>query len=170
MLRSVLPRFEVVDARSETELAAAIAGQLAHANATSTGWVRAPYAELHVPATERHFWSPCLQITLTPTDTGTSLRCTFRPEPAVWTGFVFAHSVCATLVLVGLCLALSQWTLDHPPTALLAALIGAASSLGLYLGALRGHALGHDQMQMLRNELDRALGQTRGQTRGPTLD
>ena len=156
MLRSVLPRFELVDPRSIEALAAALAAQLGREDASS-GWVSSPYAELHVPPAERHLWSPCLQISLIPLEQGTALRCTFRPEPAVWTGFVFAHSVCATVVLVGLCLALSQWTLGHPPSALIAALVGASCSLGLYLGALRGHALGHDQMQALRRQLERAL-------------
>jgi hypothetical protein len=157
-LRSVLPRFEVVVGCPEASVAANLRRSLARAGCECVGWVEPPYAELHVPAAERHFWSPRLQLTLDEQREGTKVRCTFRPEPGVWTGFVFAHSVFGTLGLLGLSLGLAQWTLQHSAWALLAAPIAGLLSAALYIGALLGHRLGHAHMCMLRRELDRGLG------------
>ncbi len=158
MLPPVLPRFEVLVGCPEPMVAANIARCLATDDCECHGWVEIPYAELHVPDADRHFWSPRLQLTFDERADGTLVHCTFRPEPGVWTGFVFAHSVLGTLALIGLSLGLAQWTLGQPPLALLATPLAAALSLALYVGALLGHRLGHEQMCMLRRELDRALG------------
>ena len=158
MLRSVLPRFEIVVGCPEQAVAANLQRRLAAQGCESTGWVEVPYAELHVPEAERHFWSPRLQVTLDDHPRGTIVHCCFRPEPGVWTGFVFAHCVFGVVALAGLSLGLAQWTLGHTPSAMIAAGVAAAASLALYVGALFGHKLGHEQMCMLRREFDEALG------------
>lgn len=155
----VLPRFELVVGCPEDSVAANIARCLATSDCECQGWVELPYAELHVPDRARHFWSPRLQLTFDADAGGTKVHGVFRPEPGVWTGFVFAHSLLGTAALIGMSLGLAQWTLGQPPLALLATPLGALLSLGLYVGALLGHRLGHEQMCMLRRELDRALGE-----------
>jgi hypothetical protein len=155
----VLPRFEVVVDCPDQAVADNLARTLADETTACTGWVQLPYAELHVPKAQRHFWSPLLQVILDARPEGTHLHCTFRPAPGVWTGFVFAHCVFGVLALCGLCLGLSQWTIGQAPTAMVATPIAVFMSLGLYFGALRGHALGADQMRALRRDFDRALGQ-----------
>jgi hypothetical protein len=157
-LRSVLPRFEVIVGCPEASVVANLRRSLARRGCECVGWVEPPYAELHVPAAERLFWSPRLQLTFDDHPEGTHVRCTFRPEPGVWTGFMFAHSVFGTLGLIGLSLGLAQWTLQQSAWALLAAPIAGLLSAALYIGALFGHRLGHAHMCMLRRELDRALG------------
>ena len=158
MLRSVLPRFELVVDRPEQAVAASLVRALDDRECRCIGWVQPPYAELHIPETERHFWSPRLQLTFIELPAGTRICGTFRPEPGVWTGFVFAHCVCAAAVLAGLSMGLAQWTLGRPPTAMLGALVAALASACLYVGALLGHGLGHEQMCALRRDFDRALG------------
>jgi hypothetical protein len=122
--------------------------------------VRPPYAELRVPEDLRHFWSPRLQLTFDEDPKGTRVHGVFRPEPEVWTGFVFIYATLGVAGLAGLALGLGQWTLGQAPTAMLLAPIAAILCLALYLGALAGQKLGHEEMCMLRRELDRALGQT----------
>lgn len=158
LLTPVLPRFEVVVGCPEAGVVANVSRRLGAEDCACEGWVEAPYAELHVRDGDRTMWSPLLQLTFDDHPDGTRVFCTFRPEPGVWTGFVFAHSVFGTLAVVGLCLAYSQWSLGQPPTAMFAVLAGALCSLALYVGALAGHRLGHDHMCMLRRELDFALG------------
>ena len=172
MLRSVLPRFEVALACPQVVVAGKIASALRAPDAGTTGWVELPYAELHVPIATRHFWSPRLQVTFDDRGDTTQLHCTFRPEPGVWTGFVFAHCVCWVLALCGLSMGLSQWTLGRPPTALIALGLGMLLSLGLYVGALLGHRLGMDQMRALRRFFDRAIGSDDPATSrsDPTID
>jgi hypothetical protein len=157
-LPPILPRFEVHVGCPERSVAASIARCLATSDCECQGWVEIPYAELHVPEAARHFWSPRLQVTFDESDSGTSVHGTFRPEPGVWTGFVFVYSVLGVFALIGLSLGLAQWTLGRPPIAMLATPVGVVLALGLYLGALFGHRLGHEQMCMLRREFDRALG------------
>ena len=142
----------------EPHVAANVRRRLTDGECECVGWVELPYAELHVPESQRHFWSPRLQLTFDAHAEGTLVHCTFRPEPGVWTGFVFAHSVFGTLGLIGLSLGLAQWTLQQPAWALWATPIALALSTGLYVGALFGHRLGHEQMCTLRRELDHALG------------
>lgn len=158
MSRSVIPRFELVVDRPEQAVADSLTRRLAAHDCACVGWVALPYAELHVPAVSRHFWSPRLQVTLDAHPDGTHLQCTFRPEPEVWTGFVFAHCLFLTCGVVGLSLGLAQWTIGQSPLALIAGGAGLALSFALYLGALFGHGLGDEQMHMLRGDLDRALG------------
>lgn len=157
MLPPVLPGFEVLVRCSEQRVADGIRECLAASDCECQGWVAPPYAELHVLEVARSFWSPRLQLTFDKHEDGTMIHGIYRPEPGVWTGFVFAHSVLGTLALLGLCLGLAQWTLGRPAIALLLAPMVALLSLGLYLGSLLGHRLGHDQMCMLRRVLDRAL-------------
>lgn len=167
MLPPVLPRFEVVLGCPERRVADKILDGLATTDCECHGWVELPYAELLVPENARHFWSPRLQLTFDTHAEGTIVHGVFRPEPGVWTGFVFAHFAFGTTALLGLSLGLAQWTLGQPPLAMLALPLGAALSLGLYVGALFGHRLGHEQMCMLRRELDRALG---GELEPPCID
>jgi len=155
---SVLPRFEVVIGCPERAVAANLIRSLTRPECECHGWVEPPYAELHVPESVRHFWSPRLQLTFSEHPSGTAVYCTFRPEPGVWTGFVFVHSLLGTLAILGLCLGLAQWTLGQPALAMLVPPLAALLSLGLYFGALAGHRLGHEHMCMLRREFDHALG------------
>lgn len=156
-LRSVLPRFELVVDCPEQVIAARLMARLGADDCSCVGWVAAPYAELHVPAAMRHFWSPRLQVSFDRHDEGTLVRGTFRPEPEVWTGFVFAHCLFLTTGLVGLSLGFAQWTLGHTPIALAVGVGGLLASLALYVGALLGHGLGHEQMCALRRDLEHAL-------------
>ncbi|MCA9686455.1 MAG: hypothetical protein KC457_30080 [Myxococcales bacterium] len=171
-LPEVLPRFDVIVHCREQDLTRIIERSLADAACCCHGWVKAPYAELRVPESSRHFWSPRLELTFDEDPKGTRVHGVFRPEPAVWTGFVFLHSVLAALACVGLSLGLSQWTLGQAPLAMLVLPLAVMLSLGLYFGALAGHRLGHEEMCMLRRELDRALGQKdpAGNDWIPTLD
>ena len=158
MLRSVLPRFEIVVDCPVQAVAASLEHHLAGQGCECSGWVEAPYAELHVPEGERHFWSPRLQVTLDARAQGTIVHGCYRPEPEVWTGFVFAHSVFGVVALAGLSLGLAQWTLGHTPLAMIVVGVAALASASLYIGALFGHSLGHEQMCMLRRDFDEALG------------
>ena len=157
-LPPILPRFEVHVGCPERSVAASIVRALATPECECEGWVEIPYAELHVPEAARHFWSPRLQVTFDESASGTRVHGTFRPEPGVWTGFVFVYSVLGVVSLIGLSLGLAQWTLGRAPVAMLGMPAGVALALGLYFGALVGHRLGHEQMCMLRREFDRALG------------
>jgi hypothetical protein len=157
VLPSVLPRFVLLVACPEREVAGKLAERLATPECDCVGWVEGAYAELHVRVEDRHFWSPRLQVTLIEDPEGTLVHGTFRPEPEVWTGFVFAHCVFAAVALAGLSLGLAQSTLGAAPTAMLGTVAGGLASLGLYFGALAGHRVGHDQMDMLRRDFDYAL-------------
>jgi hypothetical protein len=157
-LPEVLPRFDLVVHCRDDRLARCIERCLSQGDCECRGWVRPPYAELRVPESMRHPWSPRLQLTFDEHTKGTRVRGVFRPEPGLWTGFVFLHSLLGLAAIVGIAVGLSQWTLGQPPAGMLALPVAGTLSLTLYLGAVVGQKAGHEEMCMLRRELDRALG------------
>lgn len=159
MFRSVSPRFEILLDCPEQAVVDSLERTLRAPGCESSGWVKWPYAELTVPDDQRRPWSPRLQVSMVALDEGgTRLRCVFRPEPGVWTGFVFGQSVLGILILSAGSVGVAQWTIGQRGTAMIGVAIGVVLSLLLYVGAMAGQSLGAEQMRTLRRVFDGALG------------
>jgi hypothetical protein len=111
-----------------------------------------------VDQADRHFWSPRLAVYVEDTPGGAHLHCRLQPEPDVWTLFLAMYALSAIGLITGIFYGYSQWILDSTPWA---AFVGIPVSLvvgtGMYLGAIAGQKLGHEQMVLLRGELERSL-------------
>lgn len=117
-------------------------------------WVHSPYAELRVLPGDEHLWSPRLSIATEQRETSVILHCRFGPSPSVWTGFMGAYAATTLLTLAATFFGISQWMLGKLPTAWWAALAGLVGLGTLYVGAVLAQRAGHDQMRLLRRELD----------------
>jgi hypothetical protein len=124
--------------------------------------------QLTVPADQRHFWSPWLHLELeahrseAALDPGlarrTYVRGYFTPAPALWTGFLLAHSALWILVFfAGLWGLVQWWYLDQAPWALWIVGLCLLGSLGLLLMARSGQRLAKQQMQDLHGLVSAAL-------------
>ncbi len=154
------PVFELLVRLPERELEARLTHHFRMSAAACIGWVTPPYAELHVPEAQRHFWSPRLALTFDEHPEGTIVHGVYRPEPDVFTGFMFGHTAFVSLALAGFFVGVAQVTLGQLAWALIGLPIGLLLSGLLIVAAKLGQKLGRDEMRMLRRELDQALAQT----------
>jgi hypothetical protein len=124
--------------------------------------------QLTVPGAERHFWSPWLHLELevhrSEVDVDPALarrtyvRGYFTPAPALWTGFMLAHSALWLLVFfAGMWGLVQWWYLDQRPVAAWVAGVCLLFSLGLYLAARSGQRLARQQMQDLHGLVEAVL-------------
>ena len=115
-----------------------------------TGKVFNSSAVLRVPAAERHFWSPHLEIGVEPCpEGGTELRGIFGPRPAIWSIFVAAYAAIGFLGVMGVTFGASQILLGHAAWALWAGPAALGAALLVYLIARIGRRLGYSQMVKL---------------------
>lgn len=114
---------------------------------------------LTVPAAEQHVWSPWLSIDVMPAGGDTTVYAQFSPHPSVWTGFAFAYLVLGTGLAVSLVIAASGALVPGSDQTWALWLAGglAAVMTGLWTAAQVGHRLAREQMQILREAMDRAL-------------
>jgi hypothetical protein len=119
-----------------------------------TGLSVGNHAELFVPETERHLWSPWLSVTAEPDrDDGCLLRGRFGPHPAVWTLYMFCAFALGFGLLVGASWGYAQWAMGVTPRALYSIPLVLALSAALYGVSLVGQRLGREQMVSLRTTL-----------------
>lgn len=137
-----------------------VRARLKHADARFSGVSVGRHAELFVPESERHFWSPWLSVDFEPDEDDESrsyVRCRFAPHPHVWTGFMAGYAIVAFTVLFAGVFGLCQLMLDESPWGLASVPIGAVVAAVLYGASLVGQRLGHDQMLQLQHELETLL-------------
>jgi len=118
---------------------------------------------LGIPASRRYFYSPELDMTFEPIDSGGNwpggvrVRCLLGPRPAVWTGFLFLYLTLAVLGLAGGLYGVAQLSLGEPGWALFAPLAALALIGGVYGSTFIGQGLAATQMYELRRYLDQCL-------------
>jgi hypothetical protein len=140
------------------EVLSRIEKHLEDGGGTFRGWVKAPYAELRMPAQERSLWSPRLAICTDELSEGVSLCCRLQPEPDVWTAYVAIAAALSIAALAVGSYGVSQWVLGgHPDVAVIGLPIVAVLGAGLYIASQIGQRLGRDQMRFLRSQLLEAL-------------
>lgn len=128
--------------------------------------------DFRIATAERRLWSPHLSVQLmadqlnsmdNPMDKGSTLFGRFSPRPEVWT-LVMVFYFAAVFVAIGAAIyGCVQAMLGESPWALLAIPVCAAGIVGLHLLSLAGQRLSADQMQQLRERLDRVVVQAFGE-------
>jgi hypothetical protein len=151
------PRFEVAVTVPPGDVLHRIDERLAEPACRVVGSHVDQHVNLYVEPGLRHYWSPHLQLELSPQGRGTHLHGLFGPHPNVWTLFMALYAVTAFFGLIGLTFGVSQLGLDQDPWALW--VVPAAAALGgaFYAVALMGQRLAHEQMVMLRGFLEECL-------------
>lgn len=111
-----------------------------------TGMVSENYATIKIPASERHFWSPQLTLSIDKEDKGVLIRGLYGPKPSVWAAFFMGYAAIGVLILFVGVYGLSQIMLDKAAPILWAIPILAAIALILYIVAQGGQKIGAEQM------------------------
>ncbi len=119
--------------------------------------------DFRTPPADRRLWSPHLSVQLTPTDQGVELFGRFCPRPEVWTLVMMLYFAAAFVGICGALYACAQIMLGDVPWALVALPVSAAAILGLHLLSLAGQRLSEDQMEQLRDRLDRVVTEAFGE-------
>ncbi len=115
--------------------------------------------DFRVPASERRLWSPHLSVQLSPQADGVELFGRFAPRPEVWTLVMMCYFAGAFVAIGGAIYGCVQTMMGSTPWALVAIPAGLAAILGLHLASLAGQRLSSDQMEHLRERLDRVVAE-----------
>ena len=105
------------------------------------------YLTLVIPDEDQHFWSPQLNLSLEPTETGnTQITGTYGPNTNVWSMFLYGYLT--GFCLTGFCLAgvstvfaISKWVVSGWTFGFYFMVFFFSVLTGLYITALLGHNL-----------------------------
>ena len=148
------PRFKLLIPWTQDELKSRLKAALAQPGAPVIGHDVGHHFFLKIPAEQRHFWTPQLDLEMEDhSEGGTLLRGLVGPSPSVWTRFVFLYAFSGFVCLFGLITGVPQWMLDKPAVGLWVMLLGVAMLLVVYLIAQSGKRLGAMQTGVLRGFL-----------------
>ncbi len=136
---------------------------LNHPDGRFTGKVVGRHIMLTVSKTERHFWSPWLDLEVdeddeSPDASGTvTVRGRFMPHPSIWTAYVAGYFGLGTLALFAACFAYAQWATEASPTALWVVGVCVLVTVGIWWSAQVGQKLAREQMGVLREAVGEVL-------------
>jgi hypothetical protein len=166
----------VLEARCRTEDAMAVLRERIDGNPQGVeGSFSRRHGVLSMPALNRRFWSPCLDLTVGDADEpspptegaedAVKVWGTFSPRPEIWTGFVFAIGVLTILSILSLFFGVAQVMLGHPPWALLIPLVAILVAFTIYASALVGQGLSGDDMYRMRAFVDACISEAQESAR-----
>jgi hypothetical protein len=116
---------------------------------------------LRLPPADRHFWSPRLNLSFDPHETGcTRIEGVYGPNANVWSLLVYGYMILGSLALFGACLGFAQASLDKPAWGLWVLWISLGLGLGLWFVAQVGRRLGAAQTERLHHLFEGVLGPT----------
>ncbi|MEL6346538.1 MAG: hypothetical protein AAFV53_25730 [Myxococcota bacterium] len=149
LLPSMRPPFIERVPFSVSETTDRLAAGFAVAQCPCEGTVSSAHVSVSICTRERRFFSPTLDLEISGDGSGALLSGRFGPHPDTWTLYVAAYATLTFLCLGSGVMAISQFTLGSPMTALWAWAIAGPLFAGLYVSALLGQRLAADQMQLL---------------------
>lgn len=110
------PRFRFISKQTENELKNSINNYLSEFPKEGVnGKVFDDHCSFSISLSERHFWSPYLNVTFDSDEEegGTIIRGRYGPAPNIWTIFMFVYSTLGfSVIFIGL-YGLSQLALNH---------------------------------------------------------
>lgn len=101
---------------------------------------------IKVHPSERHSWSPQLDLSFEQEGETVIVRGLYGPNPTLWVIFFFGYAIISILSLFAMVWGFSVWTLGGSPSILWAIPALAAAALILYLISQTGQKLGAQQM------------------------
>jgi len=146
----------------EQAIAALRRGLSDHAQTVEGSFSRR-HAVLCMPAADRRFWSPCLDLSFEasggePTESSApasdservEIWATYSPRPEIWTAFVFATGTLLIAACLGASFGVAQLLSGHTPSAFVIPAVAFALAVALYFSALFGQSLSLKDMYVLR--------------------
>ena len=112
---------------------------------------------LTVAEPQQHFWSPWLNVEVSPREGGAHLFARFSPHPSVWTLFAFTYLGMTTVLLLTLCFSGALVMSGSSPWTLWISGAAALVIVGMWIASQVGQRLAHAQMEELRTALEGAI-------------
>ena len=153
------PRFVVTVPKTPAETLQQLHDTLDEPGGPITGSILDRHVRLRISEDQRTFWTPQLDVEVEPHEDGALVRGLFGPHPDIWTFFIATYAVMTFCGITGLLFGLVQWSLGWSPWALWSVPIAILMIGSVYVVALIGQRLGHDQMVQLRAFLDHSINQ-----------
>jgi len=155
--KRVRPRCRYIVDLPADEVMKLIETRLRKSSDEVTGSILQRHAYLTIPEKDQHYWSPEFHITIEEKETGCLVRGVVGPKPKVWTMFMFFYSAVVVLLAFGSAMGVSQWMLKMNAPWLWSIPAALFIWLGIYLAALYGQHLGHEQTTLLQDYLKKCL-------------
>ena len=153
------PRFKIDFEESEVELMQKFKRNLSSGDCKYCSKIVDQHIIIDVPLEEDHFWSPQLNVEITPGETSESIvKGLFGPKPQVWTLFMFLHFAVGITFLVFLTLLYVKWTFEENLTfSLVMVIILPIIWVALYVFGRLGRLKGKSQMEELHDFMMKTL-------------
>ena len=121
--------------------------------------IRGQHIVVTVPRSQRHFWSPWLNMEVLDAEPGIVLHGRFSPKPSIWTGFMLCYVTLMTSGFFAIMFGISKSIMGR--SGLLWDLFGVGLILavvGLYVSSQIGQRFAQSQMIELHDRVRVALG------------
>lgn len=141
----IRPRFRVEVEWTQEEIKSHFKERLEQPGAPCVAAFFPQHIILRLPPEDRHFWSPCLELSLEEQGDHTMIRGLYGPNPQVWTMFILAYGAIGVLALFIAIIGVSRVTLDMPAPILWALPVLGGAALVLYIFSQTGQKLGAEQ-------------------------
>ena len=100
---------------------------------------------------QRHFWSPWMNLEIRETGEGSEIFGRFSPHPSIWTAIMFSYLAIATICFFAIMFGISQQLAGQSPWAYVVIPIGLIIAAVLWLASKAGQRLAVDEMQQMRS-------------------
>lgn len=157
MSAELRPRIKLISNLDEDEIISRIKNGIKEHNNQFTGWAKEGYALICAPETERHIWTPQLNLQIEKTEAGTEIRGVIGPSASVWTAFAFTFSLLGFIAFVALFWGLSRLSLDYSADILWIVPLALLLIFGVYMLARIGQQLSKDQVKLLKEFIEVAI-------------
>lgn len=157
MSAELRPRIKLISNLDEDEIISRIKNKINDQNNKCTGWAKEGYALICAPETERHIWTPQLNLQLEKAEEGTEIRGVIGPSASVWTAFAFTFSILGFIAFIALFWGLSRLSLDYSADILWIVPLAMLLIFGVYMLARVGQQLSKDQVKHLKEFIELAI-------------
>ena len=156
------PRFDIPLSITPEEGLKRFKEALDNENCVYNGQFRKNHIILHVNPSDKHLWSPFLDMEFVENENqeGSTVHGVIGPSPEVWTAFMAGYSALLFFSFVSSVLGYSQWSLGQKPWGLYALPIFLLLSILWYSLSLFGKRMASSQMEGLCDFFEDTLDQT----------
>jgi len=147
------PKCKIIDIDlSKKEVLNKIQSNLVQGNDIAVGFLDTEdnHIELKIPTSQRHYWSPKMNIWVDEDKNGTSLSCVVGPNTNIWNVFMIFYIIALSITTIGIVIGFYQKFNHETPYFFWAAPIGLLFLLGINFAARIGQYWGETQVKQLK--------------------